>query len=195
MPRIEKRLHFVKQNITLIGEGITEQFYFKHIKNLLGYRFILKPYFFETTSFKEMDKKINDVLLGNGIAICVFDKDVAERDEKEKKKLNTLFNKYSKKKNVIFCDSLPSIEYWFYLHYVNTNKFFNDSISVERELRKKIKDYEKKEHFLKNEKWVSDLCSDNKLETAIERAIKFGSEGASYSNVYKAFLKLRQSNF
>ena len=80
---------------------------------------------------------------------------------------------------------MPSIEYWFYLHYKNTNKIFKDSKAVEKALKKHINTYEKKKHFLEKEKWVSDLCSENKLEKAIQRAKKFGCECPSYSNVYK----------
>lgn len=177
--------------ITLIGEGITEQYYFKHIRTLYNYRYTLKPYFFGTTSLQDMDRKISEVIDSKGIAVCVFDTDVSQRVEAEKKKLNSLMKKYGKKKSVIFCDSLPSVEYWFLLHFQNTNRHFNDSDLVERELKSFMLNYEKKIVFLEKEKWVRDLCSDNKLETAIQRAKDFGNEGASYSNIYKAFEKFR----
>ena len=178
--------------ITLIGEGITEQYYFKHIRTLYGYRYTLKPYFFGTTSLKDMDRKIQEIIDGDGIAICVFDTDVSERVDAEKKKFTALLKKYEKKKNVIFCDSLPSIEYWFLLHYQNTNRHFNNSKDVEKALKLFLSNYEKKTLFLEKEKWVSDLCSDNKLETAILRSKGFGDENPSYSNIYKAFEKFKQ---
>lgn len=178
--------------ITLIGEGITEQYYFKHIRTLYGYRYTLKPYFFGTTSLKDMDRKISEVIDGDGIAICVFDTDVSERVEAEKKKFTALLKKHEKKKNVIFCDSLPSIEYWFLLHYQNTNRHFNNSKDVEKGLKAFMENYDKKTMFLEKEKWVSDLCSANKLETAILRSKSFGDENPSYSNIYKAFEKFKQ---
>jgi hypothetical protein len=180
-------------SITLIGEGITEQYYFKHIRNIYGYKYTLKPYYFGTTSLKDMDRKIAEVLDSGGIAICVFDTDVSERVEAEKKKLTALFKKYSKKENVIFCDSLPAIEYWFLLHYQNTNKHFNNSNAVCRELNSFLNGYDKSMGYLEKEKWVSDLCSGNQLERAIERARLFGKEGESYSNVFKAFDKFRET--
>jgi hypothetical protein len=178
--------------ITLIGEGITEQYYFKHIRSLYNHRYILKPYFFGITSLTDMDRKIAEVLEGGGIAICLFDTDVSQRVEAEKKKLNSLLKKYSRKENVVFCDSLPSVEYWFLLHYENTNKHFNNSEAVERDLRKYLLNFEKSTLFLEKEKWVVDLCADNKLETAIERARYFGNKSPSYSNIYKAFEIFRQ---
>lgn len=173
--------------ITLIGEGITEQYYFKHIRSLFNYRYILKPYFFGITSLTEMDRKIAEVIEGGGVAICVFDTDVTQRVEAEKKKLNRLVKKYGRKENVIFCDSLPSVEYWFLLHYKNTNKYFNNSDAVARVLRKYLLNFEKTTLFLEKEKWVVDLCADNKLKIARERAKGFSDNSPSYSNIYKAF--------
>jgi len=173
--------------ITLIGEGITEQYYFRHIRSLYNYRYIIKPYFFGITSLTEMDRKIAEVIEGGGVAICVFDTDVTQRVEAEKKKLNRLVKKYIRKENVIFCDSLPSIEYWFLIHYKNTNKYFNNSDAVVKVLRKYLNNYEKASRYLEKEKWVVDLCSDNKLKTAIERARDLSNIGQSYSNIYKAF--------
>lgn len=134
-----------------------------------------------------MERKISEVLEGGGIAICVFDTDVSKRSETENKKLKTLLKKYGKRKNVIFCNSLPSIEYWFLIHYENTNRHFDSSKSVEREIRKYLLNFEKSSQFLEKEKWVVDLCADNKLKTAINRAKNFGDSSPSYSNVYKAF--------
>ena len=174
-------------SVTIIGEGITEQFYFTHIRTILGYHFTIKPYYFSVTSLVEIDKKIAESIQDGGHAIAVFDADVANRNDVEKKKLDSIRKKYATKKNVILCDSLTSIEYWFLLHFENTNKFFKDSAATEAELKKHIPDYEKKKKFLQNVKWVEDLCTEGKCIEAIRRAAEFGMEGESYSNIYKAF--------
>lgn len=176
-----------KRSITILGEGLTEQHYFTHIRTLFGYHYTIKPYFFSVTSLTEMDKKIAEAITDGGIAIAVFDADVAHRNEVEKKKLETIRRKYANKKNVVLCESLTSIEYWFLLHFENTNRFFKNSASTEKELCKYIPDYEKKSKFLQDSKWVSDLCSEGKLELAKDRAQSFGREGESYTDVYKAF--------
>jgi len=182
---------FKSSPIIIIGEGLTEQFYFKHLRSLFNLRYTIKPYFFGTTSLKEMDSKISEVIECCGIAVCVFDADVSERNDAEKKKLDQLRKKYGKKENVVFCDSLPSIEYWFLLHFCNTNKFFKDSKAVEHELVKFITQYDKSRDFLENEKWVADLCKDRKLELAHERAQFFSNKEGSYSNIYKIFERLK----
>jgi len=173
--------------ITVIGEGITEQHYFKHIRSIFGYQYILKPYFFGTASLKGMDRKIKEVVEGNGIAICVFDFDVASRNITEQRKLSILVRKYQRKTNVVFCESMPSIEFWFLIHYQNTNRHFNDASAVERELKRHLENYEKTGHFLERDQWVRELCDNEKLITAIERARNFGDTGHSWSNIYKAF--------
>lgn len=184
--RIENRSQ-KKRSVTIIGEGITEQYYFTHIRTLYGYHYTIKPYYFSVTSLVEMDKKIAEAVQDGGFAIAVFDADVAHRNETEKKKLGSIRRKYANKKNVLLCDSLTSIEYWFLLHYENTNRFFKDSTATEKELCKYIPDYEKKAKFLQEIKWVADLCSEGKLELAKTRARVFGHDGESYSDVYKAF--------
>lgn len=178
--------------ITLIGEGITEQYYFRHIREIYGYRFTIKPYYFGTTSLKDIDRKISEVIEGGGVAICVFDADVSQRIVAEKEKLLILKKKYAKKKNVILCDSLPSVEYWFLLHFLNTNQHFHNAKAIEVKLRTYIANFAKTAGFLEKKKWVDDLSAGNKLESAISRARKFGLDGQAYSNIYKAFDKFRQ---
>ncbi len=187
MPRNIENRKQRNRLITVLGEGITEQYYFTHIRALFDYHFVIKPYYSSVTSLEEMDKKISEAISEGGVAIAVFDADVSRRNEVEKKELEAIRKKYSKKKNVILCDSMTSIEYWFLLHFENTNRHFKDAASTEQELRKHIPDYEKKIRFLQNFKWVSDLSGEGKLDIAINRAKSFGHDGGSYSDVYKAF--------
>ena len=70
-----------KRSVTIIGEGATGQYYFTHIRSLFGYHYTIKPYFFSVTSLAEMDKKITEAITDDGIAIAVFDADVAHRNE------------------------------------------------------------------------------------------------------------------
>ncbi len=184
--RVENRKQ-QKRSVTILGEGLTEQYYFTHIRTLFDFHYTIKPYYFSVTSLAEMDRKISEAIADGGFAIAVFDADVSSRNEVEKKKLESIRKKYAKKKNVILCDSMTSIEYWFLLHFENTNRHFKDSAATEQELKKHITDYEKKVKFLQNIKWVADMCADEKLGTAINRAKAFDHSGESYSDVYKAF--------
>lgn len=182
---------FLKQpNITIIGEGLTERYYFTHLRRLKGYRYTCKPRNFIEQSLDEMQKQIDRVLADNGIAVCIFDADVSRGTLAEKAKLDAMRKKYAGRDDVIVCDSMPSIEYWFLIHYLETNRYFATSHDVINVLRRYIPDFSKHETFLAKDKWVADLLAKNRLETAYQRAEAFGMEGESYSNVYKAFLFL-----
>lgn len=121
-----------------------------------------------------------------GLAVVVFDADVSKWNAEEAKRLTKLKKKYGKSKRVILCDSMPSIEFWFLIHFVNTNKYFRTSKSVIDELVKHIPNFNKTESFLSSIKWVEEMCKDGKMENACSRAQNYGMGGGSYSNVWKA---------
>ena len=170
----------------IIGAGITEQWYFTHLQNLLDLRCRIRPRYFGTEDIRQLDKKIAQVLESGAIAICIFDVDTAQFNEIEKAKVTALKKKYEGKKNVVLCDSLPSIEYWFLLHYEDTNRFFQNSAAAETVLQKYIADYEKTEGFLSKQKWVENMIEGSKLELAKSRAQKYENSERAYSKVYKA---------
>ncbi len=186
-----KRNLDLRGSVFIIGEGLTEQYYFAHLKHLKKYNCIVKPRFFGKTSIDEIEKSVKKLLLGGVIVTCVFDADVSERDISEKEKFIQFKKKYQRNKNVIICDSLPSIEFWFLLHFVKTNKHFPNSKTVERELKKFITDYSKTKNYLKNTRWVEQLVG--KLETACDNAKSIEQiPDCSYSNVFKAIEQLER---
>lgn len=146
----------------------------------------IRPRFFGTEDIHQLDKKISQAINEGSIAICVFDADTSEFNEVQRQTLAALKAKYAGKKNVILCDSRPSIVFWFLIHYLDTNKHFASTHAIERELRTFIAQYEKTEFFLKNRKWVEDLVADGKLDVAVSRAKLYETIGGSYSNIYKA---------
>ena len=121
-----------------------------------------------------------------GLAIVVFDADVSSWNAIESQRLQDLKRRYDKNKRVILCDSMPSIEFWFLIHFISTNKFYGTSKAVIKELIKHISKFEKTESFLSSPKWVAEMCKDRKFENAYSRAKKFGMDGASYTNLWKA---------
>lgn len=187
--RKRKPTQNTRQAIHIVGEGQTELFYFKHLKNLMGYKCFISPRLFENNSIAKIEKKVEELLREDVFVICVFDADVSRRSETENQKLQRLKEKYGKKDNVLLCDSLQSIEYWFLLHFEDTCRHFNDAAATERALKKYLPKYDKGRKFLENEKWVIDMVSGGKLEIACKRAEKYkGRE--SYSNIYRAITKM-----
>lgn len=189
MARRIKERKLKNPKITIIGEGATERYYFTHLKRLRGYNYICKPRNFAEQTFDEMQKQVERVLADNGIAVCVFDADVTRTRPAEKIKYDDMCRKYAHNSSVILCDSMPSIEFWFLLHYINTNRYFASSDDVISTLRRFMPGFSKHQSFLSKEAWVSELTRDDKLEQAISRSTIIG-DGESYSNLHRLFSKL-----
>lgn len=178
---------------TIIGAGITEQWYFTHLKALRGYRIKIRPRFFGTETAAGLSKRIEEVLQDEGIAICVFDADVSTWNEAEHKKLDALRKKYKDNPSVLLCDSMPSIEFWFLLHYKNTTRHFGTSKAVIKELKKYLPQYDKTEQFLSNQKWVADMSSEGRQEQACANADNIDEGKGSYTNVQKAIIMVSKT--
>lgn len=180
-----------KTNIAIVGEGLTERYYFLHLKALKGYKCIVKPrHFSNGGDIVYIERKAKEFLSVGMTVICVFDADVAERNTTEKKKIEAFKNKYNTNKNVIICDSLPSIEFWFLLHFKKTNRHFSDYNQIKKELVKFLPDYDKTEKYLRQDKWVR--CLLDSQENAINNAQSLPVDG-SYSNIHKAITFLEKS--
>ncbi len=65
--------------------------------------------------------------------------------------------KYENNPNVILCDSLQSIEYWFLLHFEDTCRHFQDSAATERALKQYLPTYDKTRKYLEKDKWVKEI--------------------------------------
>lgn len=184
-----------KPAIKIIGEGITEHFYFKHIKSIFGYKCTIRPRFFCKTCVSQIEKQIKEEYESGVTIICVTDADVAQRTPAEQQRLSALKIEYKNKKNVIFCDSMPCIEYWFLLHFKDTCPTYPNSQQVVKDLKKFIKNYERTENFLEKEKWVKDMSSAEKVNNniAIARAKKYKNSSTSYSKLYLAIEELNKT--
>lgn len=125
MARKTQQRSLRQPEITIIGEGATERFYFTNLRRLKGYRYTCKPRNFTEQSLDEIQKQVDRVLADRGIAVCVFDTDITRNNPTERAKFEALCQKYKDRKDVIICDSMPSIEFWFLLHYLNTNGITN----------------------------------------------------------------------
>lgn len=97
--------------------------------------------------------------------------------------------KYENNANVILCDSLQSIEYWFLLHFEDTCRHFQDSAATERALKQYLPTYDKTRKYLEKDKWVKEMLVGSKMDKACELAEKYKGRD-SYSEIYKAIKKL-----
>ena len=174
------------ERAVIIGAGITEKYYFSHLQSLYNLKIKIRPRYFGNENISTLEKHIKQVLDNEGLAIVVFDADVSSWNNTESKRLQGLKQKYDKNKRVILCDSMPSVEFWFLIHFINTNKYYGTSKAVINELIKYIPKFDKTESFLSSSKWVEEMCKEGKFEKAYSRAQKLGMDGDSYSNLWKA---------
>lgn len=144
----------------VIGAGVTEYWYLKHLKPLLGLRFELHPRLFGNESMNNINKLIDDGLRNGTHVICLFDEDVKQWNETEGRRILELHQKYDTDPRVTLGGSMPSIEYWFLLHYENTNRYLRTSFDAIKALRKHIPQFDKKENFLRQPQWVCELIKD-----------------------------------
>ena len=186
MARVRKERELKRSRITVIGEGLTERWYFEHLRTIKGYRYDCKPRFFAHQSYEEMMKLIDWVLQNEGIAVCVCDADITRGNEERRKKLLEMKAKYAKETRVLICDSMPSIEFWFLIHYMNTRRYFKDSDAVSKVLTKFIQGYNKTSPFLEKQNWVAEMSTDERQKDACKRATLLGPQNESYSEIYKA---------
>lgn len=191
MARKNKKRELKEALPVVIGAGITEKCYFEHLRKLCSFKVSLKPRFFGRDNASTMEQILKTILYDGATAICVFDMDVTQWDENEKKRLLDFISTYEKNNSVILCGSMPSIEYWFLMHYKDTNKEYTTSDAVIADLHKFIPNYEKTSHFLSNIKWVTEMMADDRLNTAIERSKNHKSDDKSYTDIWRAieFLK------
>lgn len=197
----------------LISGGTnTERWYFVHINDITDYKFnIIPEYFGDESSYTEVfPKRIKGILEKNIDAkvYCVFDWDTIFNNDDNLAKHKAFENEIQAdidNGKVILCPSMPSIEYWFLLHFQNYTELIKTNgnaigilaphIKTWFSSDKKLSKILKSEKYIKSPHWVENLCADGKLELAIQRAennINTAKENndldnQSYTYVYKLF--------
>ena len=153
----------------VLGEGQTEQYYLKHLKTLKGYNYAIRPRLFSSITIGKAQKLISELLReGYDLVVYFVDYDKILEDNKVEQ-FNRLKQLYEKK-NVLICESLPSIEYWFLMHYQLTTREFRNADELVQRLRSFIPDFSKARDFLENPLWVENMCGDGQFGNALDNA-------------------------
>lgn len=169
MARKKKNIR-LRTSFTVLGDGKTEQAYLKHLKTIQGYRYSVYPSLFTNITHKIAEKKIDELLSGGcDLIVYITDYDTVV-NQKKQKTFSDLVKKYEKNDKVLICESMPSIEFWFLLHYQLTTKKFKNADEVVEMLKKYIPDFSKTKNFLENQKWVEDMSGNGQLKKAISNA-------------------------
>lgn len=165
-----KRNIRLRTSFAVLGDGKTEQAYLKHLKAIQGYRYSVYPSLFANITHDIAEKKIDELLSGGcDLIVYITDYDTVVSQDKQKT-FNDLVKKYEKNDEVLICESMPSIEFWFLLHYQLTTREFKNADEAAEMLRKYIPDFSKSKDFLENRKWVEDMSGNGQLGKAIANA-------------------------
>ena len=199
----------------LISGGTnTERYYFTHINDTTDYKFNIRPkYFGNEASYPEIfPERIKDIIKNNAGAkvFCVFDLDTVFCNKTNQERHKAFVENIKDEIDngiVVLCPSMPSIEYWFLLHFENYTDLIKSCgtkmqkllspymISYFPSANKKLINLLKDKKYITTQDWVKNLCKDGKLQTAIKRAeenivkaeVDGDLENQSYSYVYKVF--------
>lgn len=200
----EKRYKETRKSYAIVGEGITEFFYFDGFRNsekelLKRHNITLKPDKPKHPDYSDIIAKAKSLLTKEfDVVFCLIDMDYINAD-------NTRKQAYSKEKvacvkayknAIYFVESNPAFEFWLLLHFICTDRQFRNCSEVIAELKKegRIESYEKSiEYFTKNNLYAQ---LREKLETAVSNARGLSSDANNlhtpYSRVFEVFKELMQ---
>jgi hypothetical protein len=155
-----------RRTYVVLGDGQTEQYYLKHLKTLKGYKYTIRPSLFSSITIETAGSIIDEYISGGCDQIIYFTDYDTIVNQNKIAEFEKLKGKYVETKEVFICETMPSIEFWFLLHFLKTTREFNNASQAISLLVKYMQGYTKGEDYLKKSKWVETLCSDGKTETA-----------------------------
>jgi len=139
-----------RKRIAIIGDGKTESIYIDSLKSafrnqLSGFHPV--PLIPKHSSVAEL-KKLIEANLNYDKVLCVIDMDTKLKVPKEMAQYQQLKLKYSKKEKVIFYETHPCTELWFFYYFQYTTAEFGFfEPELKRLLGSKISAYEKREPY------------------------------------------------
>lgn len=169
----------------LLCEGQTELFYFKHLAALnaadqrfqLDIRRALIP-----MNIIDIERVVKREAI-DCYFVCVFDLDVTRDDKSQRDAFLRLEKEYTNSSHVLLCCSMPSIEYWFLLHFEDTHAHLSSKQVLER-LIKHLPNFSKERQFLENPQWVKKLEAQR---ASAEKRAQVGNKTGSYTELFKVF--------
>lgn len=195
----EKRYKETRKSYAIVGEGITEFFYFDGFRNsekelLKKHNITLKPDKPKHPDYSDIIAKAKSLLAKEfDVVFCLIDMDYINSNSIRKqayiKEKAACIKTY--KNTIYFVESNPAFEFWFLLHFVYTDRQFSNCDEVITELKKegRIGNYEKTiEYFSKNNLYAQ---LRERLETAMSNARALSSDTdnphSPFTKVFEVF--------
>ncbi len=129
----------------VLGEGITEQWYLRHLKEFKGYVYVIRPSLFADITIEKAEGIIDELITGgcNRITFLTDYDTIVSQGKKDI--FDRILKKYEEVDEVLICDSMPSIELWFLLHFKYTTKEYVNCKELVKDLKEFLPEYQKKE--------------------------------------------------
>ena len=148
----------IKDSIAVIGEGITEYYYFNSLKDEFTQLNLRPMYPKHSTSLVDLEQEIDKAIdRGYNLIFCVIDMD-NKKDGAEKQRYLNLkkrlegtrtIKKTDQTYTIRFIENERCTELFFLFYFIYTSRHFQDQPAVLQELNKHCK-YEKTEKFFKS---------------------------------------------
>ncbi len=190
------------KRVAIIGEGLTEWFYFNSLRQTERFKFDLKPELPKRSEFRELIKLARQKKEeGYDLVYIVLDMDRMIQNASEK---HAYFNEKSKtKKNsgIHFIESMPCIELWFLLHFLKaySSRTYQSFEEIKPRLEKYYPEYEKSLKFFRKTKlydFLNEKGNELKATEFAERLIqdkeKNDNPYANYTEIARLLVELRQ---
>lgn len=142
----------------------------------------LSPEIFKKKTLKEQYKRVVELAKDCEKVFWVVDFDVILKETKEAKsgkktalqEFQELHNKCRKNDKIVVVVNNPCFEFWVLLHFLYTNRFYENYKMLLPELQKYLPDYEKTErYFVRTTPNIYKRLKD-RLQTAISNSKKLG---------------------
>jgi hypothetical protein len=142
-----------KFKVAIIGEGLTEWYYFSNMKQHERFKFKLEPELPKHSDYKTLIKTARRKRdEGYDLIFCVLDMDRIIANKTESQGYYLEKSKTRANKNIVFIESMPCIEFWFLQHFLSNYSsriYVNDGQACSA-LKRHIVNYNKSGNFLKN---------------------------------------------
>ena len=196
-----KRMKETRKSYAIIGEGITEFFYFDGLRErekeiLKKCNITLKPDKPKHPDYSDILTKARSLLAKEyDVVFCLVDMDYINADITRKqaymKEKATCVKKY--RDSIYFIESNPAFEFWLLLHFIFTDRQFRNCNEVIMELKKegRLENYEKSVEYFSKSNLYFQLRDKLGIAMSNARGLPkdLSNHHVPYSNVFEAFDK------
>ena len=202
--RINKRKQPIKQVLSFVVDGECEYWYLQMLKDdERSLNIHLSPEIYKKSTLKEQYKRVVELAKDSEKVFWVVDFDVIYKETREAKsgkktalqEFQELHNKCKRNNKIVVVVNNPCFEFWVLLHFLYTNRFYENYKALLPDLQKHLPNYEKTEkYFVRTSPNIYRRLKE-KLPIAISNSEKlggfdFGNVAAGMSEMDKVFREL-----